>query len=154
MKLIIHCLILFLTISITSENLLNDFSIEPFKKYLKEKGLFQIIQSILNVYGQDVAIISCEELNVYRKGNCQRLVTDYMTPSNQPEHIFKRKKVFDQIGGTVKSGHFISSKKLSILGIFKHSKKLPAIKNILRTRFNSWESKMIYNKIIKRFNKF
>ena len=153
MKLIIHCLILFLTISITSENLLNDFSIEPFKKYLKEKGLFQIIQSILNVYGQDIAIISCEELNVYRKGNCQRLITDYMTPSNQPD-LFKGKRVFDPIRGTANSPHFLSSTILSLLGIFKHSKKLPAIKNILRTRFNPWESKMIYNKIIKRFNKF
>ena len=85
MKLINHFLIIFLIISITSENLLDNFSIDPFLKDLKRDGLFEIILSIKKVYGQDVAIISCEELNENRKGNCKKLVTEYMDPSKPPK---------------------------------------------------------------------
>ncbi len=159
MKLITHCLILFLIISITSESSLNDYSIDRFKDYLKEKGIFQIIQSIFNAYGKDVAIISCEEINGNYKGNCKKLVTDYMT-KQQHEHIFKTKSIFGQVPGIdisirSKNNHLFSSQKLSKFIIFKHSKKLPAIKFFLRKRFNQWTSNNIYNKIIKKvkFNK-
>ena len=78
MKLNSQFLLLLLIISIKSNNLLDSFSIESFKDYLKANGLFEIIQSIKYVYGQDVAIISCEELNKNYNGNCKKLVTDYM----------------------------------------------------------------------------
>ncbi len=59
MKFNIVFLFLFLIISITSEIDLESYTIEPFKEYLKDKGLFEIIESILKAYNQDVAIISC-----------------------------------------------------------------------------------------------
>ena len=78
MKLINHFLILFLIISLTSEISIDDYSIEIFLNDLKKNGLFEIIESIKKVYCQDVAIISCEELNENHKGNCKRIVTEYM----------------------------------------------------------------------------
>ena len=71
-------LVLLLIISIKSNDFMDSFSIENFKIYLESNGLLKVIQSIKNVYGQDVAIISCEELNKNCSGNCQKLVTDYM----------------------------------------------------------------------------
>ena len=56
MKLNVLILVLFLIISSNSNNLLDSFSIDGFKYYLKNNGLFEIIQSIKNAYGQDVAI--------------------------------------------------------------------------------------------------
>ena len=47
---------------------------------MKRNGLFKIIESIKETYGQDLAIISCEELNKNCKGNCKKLVTEYMSP--------------------------------------------------------------------------
>ena len=63
MKLIIYFLILSLIMSIASESLIYSFSIDNFLNILKNNGLFEIILSIKKVYGQDVAIISCEELS-------------------------------------------------------------------------------------------
>ena len=76
MKLITYFMILFLMISITSESLIDSFSID--QNDLKSNDLFEIILSIKEVYGQDVAIISCEELIENWVGNCKRLVTEYM----------------------------------------------------------------------------
>ena len=81
MKLI--TIFLFLIISIKSENELDSYSIEPFKDYLKEEGLLEILEFILKAYNQDLAILSCEELVGNRKGNCKRLVTEYMDPYNE-----------------------------------------------------------------------
>ncbi len=81
MVLISLFLILLLTLSITSENQLNNYSIDSFKDVLKEEGIFQVIESIKKAYGQDVAIISCEEIVGKCKGNCKRLVTEYISPS-------------------------------------------------------------------------
>ena len=78
MKLNSLFLFLILITSIKSNNLLDSFSIETFKDYLKRNGLFEIIETIKKLYGQDVAIISCEELNKSYNGNCKKLVTDYM----------------------------------------------------------------------------
>ena len=85
MKLNSIFLVLFLIISIKSRNILNSFSIDDFKHHLKKIGLFQIIQSIKNTYGQDVAIISCEELNKNYNGNCRKLVTDYIEENPKAE---------------------------------------------------------------------
>ena len=59
---------------------LDDYSIDPFKERMRKEGLFDIIQSIKILFGQDVAIISCEELKKNYSGNCKRLVTEYMDP--------------------------------------------------------------------------
>ena len=87
MKLINHFLILFLIISLTSEISIDDYSIEPFLNDLKKNGLFEIIESIKKAYCQDVAIISCEELNENRKGNCKNLVIKYMPEYKCPNKI-------------------------------------------------------------------
>jgi hypothetical protein len=87
MKLISLFLLLFLLISINSENQLDTFSIDNFIKDLKNDGLFEIIESIKEVYGQDIAIISCEELNENHKGNCKRLVIEYMRPRASTRYV-------------------------------------------------------------------
>ncbi len=69
MNLFSRFLILFLTLSITSENQLDEYSIDRFKDALKKEGIFQLIDSIKRKFGQDEAIISCEELTDRRKGN-------------------------------------------------------------------------------------
>ena len=78
MKSIILFLILFITLLTISKSIMDDFSIEPFKDKMQEEGLFDIILSIKEFYGQDIAIISCEELNKNNSGNCRKLVIDYM----------------------------------------------------------------------------
>ena len=84
MKLNTLFLILLLILSIKTESILDQYSIERFKEYLKRNGLLEIIISIKNTYGQDVAIISCEELNKKNKGNCKKLVTEYMSCGKIP----------------------------------------------------------------------
>ena len=69
MKLNNLFLILFLILSIKTKDLLDLFTIDNFREHLKKNGLLQIIESIKVAYGQDVAIISCEELNENNKGN-------------------------------------------------------------------------------------
>ena len=86
MKLITYFMILFLIMSITSESLIDSFSIDHFLNVMKSNGLFEIILSIKKVYGQDVAIISCEELNKNYKGNCKKLVIEYMDLSETPKY--------------------------------------------------------------------
>ena len=58
MKLNILFLILFLILSIKTGSILDQYSIEVFKEYLKLNRLFDIIKSIKNTFGQDLAIIS------------------------------------------------------------------------------------------------
>ena len=128
MKLINHFLILFLILSITSENLLDNYSIDPFLNDLKSNGLFEIILSIKKVYGQDVAIISCEELNENRQGNCKKLVTEYMDP-------YKNKVL--KVQNSLDEGNLDSNKKL----------EMPFLDFVLSKNFNSEKSKLISNKI-------
>ena len=78
MKSITLSLILFATILAISKSILDNYSIEPFLESLKEEGLFDIILSIKQSYGQDVAVISCEELKQDHGGNCKKAVKDYM----------------------------------------------------------------------------
>ena len=78
MKLNTLFLIPFLILSIKTDIDLDSYSIEDFIDYEKKKGLFEIIKSIKMTCGQDVAIISCEELNGNCKGNCKKLVIEYM----------------------------------------------------------------------------
>ena len=81
---------LFLILLITPITIMvniDDFSIDIFKERMKSEGLFDLIKSIKEAYGQDVAIISCEELNKNNCGNCKKLVTNYMpdiNPNSKP----------------------------------------------------------------------
>mgnify|MGYP006873229148 CR=1 FL=1 len=81
MKSISLFLILFI-VPIAISNL-DKFSIDPFINNLKNEGLYDLISSIKDNYGEDVAIISCEELNKNHSGNCRTLVKDYI-PSSSP----------------------------------------------------------------------
>ena len=78
MKLNTVFLFLLLILSIKTENLLDSFFIQVFKEKLKKNRLFQIIKSIKETYGQDVNIISYEELNKNNNGNCKKWVTEHM----------------------------------------------------------------------------
>ena len=135
MKLISLFLLLFLLISINSESQLDEFSINLFKNDLQNNGLFEIIKSIKSVYGQDVAIISCEELNENRKGNCKRLVTEYM-PLPALTRDAKKEKCINKL-------NFSSIIKISdsIFGIMKDT---------LRIKYNENEATLIYNRIKKK----
>ena len=57
MKLNNLILILYLIFSIKAKNILENFMIETFIEHVKQKGFLEIIKSIKEIYGQDVAII-------------------------------------------------------------------------------------------------
>ena len=78
MKLLVLFLILFLVKSSVSKSNLDDYSINSFIDYMKNNGIFDILQLIKKFYGDDVAIISCSELEEKYCGNCQKLVLEYM----------------------------------------------------------------------------
>ena len=173
MNLICRFLILFLTLSITSENKIDEYSIEPVKDALKKEGIFQVIESIKRNYGQDVAIISCEELTESRKGNCKRLVTEYITPSPKFTHsthhlhfpTSSQDLLQQQSDTSTKSGKKVSSTvvgstdqkseqiKSTIIYSDNISKLIYKYHYIMwRIKLNNTKKKsdMIYGKIIKR----
>ncbi len=71
MKSITLFLIILITPSITMSKF-DDYSINTFKDRMQKEGLFDIILSIKEAYGQNVAIISCEELNENNCGNSKK----------------------------------------------------------------------------------
>ncbi len=73
--------LILLTTPFTTMVNIDDYTIDPFKERMKKEGLLDIIQSIKYIFGQDVAIISCEELSKNYSANCKRLVTEYMGPN-------------------------------------------------------------------------
>ena len=127
MKSIILFLLLFIN---TSTINLSNYSIDKFKISLKKEGLFEIIESIKYYYGQDVAIISCEELNKNYCGNCKRLVKEYM-PIDIPKEALDEKK----------EAETLSRETID---------EWPTIQSILNKRFNLEESKLISDRIEKR----
>ena len=76
MKSIKLFLILFIVPFILSDE--DSFSINSFIERLRIEGLLDIIISIKQFFGQDIAIISCEELNPNNSGNCKKLVLEYI----------------------------------------------------------------------------
>ena len=60
---------------------------------MEEEGFFEVIESIKKVYGQDVAIITCEELIEKSKGNCKKLVTEYIAPNELPRTPQSKTKI-------------------------------------------------------------
>ena len=77
----------FLIKSAISKLDLESYSINLFKNWLKKEHLFDIIQSIKGAYGEDVAIISCEELCTNHGGNCEKLVKDYIYVPESPSRV-------------------------------------------------------------------
>ena len=146
MKLNILFLILFLILSIKTEIDLDSYSIQIFKDYIKDKGFFEIIESIKMVYGQDIAIISCEELNKNNEGNCKRLVIDYMpesSSSSQSMEIISK--------GTRE--YLKCIEKLYYSKILEQSYQNSDIKRELESIFDKDISKSIYVEIKKRVKK-
>ena len=137
MKLNILFLIPFLILSIKTEIDLDSYSIDAFIEYEIKNGLFEIIKSIKMIYGQDVAIISCEELNGNCKGNCKKLVTEYMPEPNP----FKMRPI----------------KCKELLNIFENSKKLNPnsdIEMIKQIKETTAQLKVISIKIMRRAKEF
>ena len=120
MKSIAIFLILSIITLTTSKIDLDNYSINMFIFDLKNKGLFEVIQSIKYFYGQDIAIISCEEININRCGNCKKVVTDYMP-------------IYDKL--------------------IEDKKKPKSIQEILSKKFSPKETKLIYERIMKRNKK-
>ena len=143
MKLNILILILFLILSIKTGNILAPYSIEPFKEKVKKNRLFEIIKSIKETYGQDVAIIACEEINEKNKGNCKKLVTKYMNNSDKPNPSTT----------TVRKLNLICTKGLNLSPYIKQSNSNSVIKMFLRRKLNENQPNLIFIKIIKRFCK-
>ena len=78
MKSLTLLLILFIIETSISKIELDNYSIDIFIIKMKNDGIFDILVEFKYIYGPDVAIISCEELNRNCEGNCKRLVTEYM----------------------------------------------------------------------------
>ena len=131
MKSIKLFLILFIVPLILSDE--DSFTINPFIEELKNEGLFDIIASIKQYFGQDVAIISCEELYPNNSGNCKRLVLDYI-----PDYEINRRTLLP------------GSEKLSPELI--KSKIKETIKNILNKKFTIEESSLITDNIVSKIN--
>ena len=151
MKLISLFLLLFLIISIKAKSFLDAYSIDQFIKDLKENGVLEIIESIKNFYGQDVAIISCEELNKNRKGNCKRLVTEYMKPKYEVQIPKKRGIILksqSKYEKCIKNLKFAQFMKLSYRRIFSIKKELSR-----KLKYNKEEANFIFNNIKKKAKK-
>ena len=133
MKSIKLFLILFIVPLILSDE--DSFSIDPFKERLEKEGLLKIIESIKDTYGQDVAIISCEELKRNVCGNCKRLVLEYM-PVNKMR-AFTR--------GLPPTIMKISVKEIK-------SKIKERITSFLKEKFSLEESNSISDNIMKKIN--
>ena len=148
MKFNIAFLFLFLILSITSEIDFDSYTIEPFKAYLEKEGLYEIIESIFKAYNQDVAIISCEELTESRKGNCKRLITEYMDP-------FGDDLVSSFEPDSPEDYHKKCIKRLYYSEIINPNfiKYTPELKKELKKKFAIYQSNLIFNKIVKRIRK-
>ena len=131
MKSINLFLILFIIPLILSDE--DSFSINTFIEELKNEGLLDIIVSIKQYFGQDIATISCEELNPNNSGNCKRLVLDYI-----PDYEINRRVLptdFEEL-----SPELIKSE-------IKET-----IKNILNEKFTIEESSLITDNIFSKIN--
>ena len=145
MKLKTVFLFLSLIISITSEIDWDSYSIDEFKEYLEKEGLFEIIESILKAYEQDIAILCCEELVGNRNGNCKKLVTEYMDPSNEYPSPSKR-------ASDIEDEHLKCIEKL-YYSMFTNSEDIQnsiVIKNELSKKYPESHSNLIFNKIVER----
>ena len=155
-------LVLLLITSIKLNDNMDSYSIDTFKAHLKENGLFGIIQSIKVFYGQDVAIISCEELNINNKGNCKKLITEYMDDKlespiigpkgllsdfNETSSITSQN---DKDPSTGQSPNKTIKRPLIYWKLMKNSTHFLYIQDTPRKNFNKEELRSIYRKIMKK----
>ena len=165
MKLNALLLVLLLITSIKSNNALDPYSIEGFKDYLKENGLFEIIQTIKYLFGQDVAIICCEEFNPNYNGNCKKLVIEYMeeeTKKDDEESITESIISSQSIEGSSNSQYDQPPENEIELSL-NNGKKIKfstilTMHDTLKKIFNTIELMSIYNRIgirvIKHLSKY
>ena len=137
MKSISIFLLLFIIKSSISNESIDDYSMDRFINSLKNEGFYETILSIKKKFGQDLAIIICEELNNNSYGNCKRLVKEYM-PSFPTIKIIK--------------SDYIIYKKYNINGtlIKKTKYNWDKLKEILRRKFSPEEAEIIAERIIAR----
>ena len=113
---------------------------------MKSEGLFDIISQIKFSYGQDIAIISCEELNKNNCGHYKELVTAYIPMTkhsdinaNQlkdPSDILKpNQKIYNEI---IKSE--IKNNIRDILKNRKTPEELESLANIIIENYISQKS--------------
>ena len=136
MKSLTLFLVLFIIKSSVSKTKLRKYSIDPFIDNLKKDGNFTIIQSIKAKFGNDVAIISCEEIKNNHSGNCKKVVTEYMIDFHT----------------TVIYGSGIKSKPGRPTPNSSNDNKV-TLQKILNKNFTKKKAKLIYDKIIKKCKK-
>ena len=124
---------------------MDSFSINTFIDRLKSEGLFNIIDSIKKAYGQDVAIISCEELNKNSSGNCKKLVLDYI-----PNYDIKTKRIINLSEQTQKTTFIKRSQENEEKIIKSHMKT--EIEQILKQNLSNKKSNLMSEKILSKVN--
>ena len=141
MKSISIFLLLFIIKLSISNSSIDEYSIHQFINRIKNEGLFETILQIKKLYGQDLSIIFCEELNKNSYDNCKRLIKEYM-PSFAPNNI-------------IKSGYLIDSNTLirNREFIIKPKYNWDKLKEILRGYFPPEKAELIAKNIITRVEK-
>ena len=123
---------------------------------MEEEGILEVIKSIKKVYGQDVAIISCEELAGNLKGNCRKLVTEYIAPSNP-----KPPKNYEEItinpdnssyspNSVGENNHKVTTELTKIIHFIKQSDEMNYKKLRERLKNIKKNPNIIYSKILNR----
>ena len=148
MKSITIFLILFIIKSSISEVNIEDYSIEKFITWLKKEGLYQKIIFIKKIYGQDLSIISCEELIKKGYGNCKRLVKEYMPISSLKNKIIKSTNISPKRNEIKKSR--INLNVLKNNKYLNSEHKWDKLFEILSTILPPEEAKSTGDRIIKR----
>ena len=88
MKLVnLFLIIILISMPFSKSSSLDDYSIDEFIKYLKKMGLYDLIVIVKAFNGSDVATIFCECITGTHKGNCRKLVRDYIKDSHTNHNI-------------------------------------------------------------------
>jgi len=129
MKSITLFLILFVIKSSVLQTNQNKYTFNTFIDKLKKEGTFEIILSIKMQIGEDVAIITCQELNKGYEAYCKKIVQYYMP-------------------------NFSAKSKMNSSGVHELSKdKKVDIQRILNKKFSKTRAKSINDNIIKKAQK-
>ena len=148
MKSISIFILLFIIKSSISNISIDEYSIHKFINRIKKEGNFEIIKSIKKLYGQDFAIISCEELYRNTYGNCKKLITEYMPSLNYSKIKTKRPIGSYLIHKIMKKNDANDYYKL--FKILKPNDYWDKLREILSKTLSPEEAKLIADRIIKR----
>ena len=148
MKSISIFILLFIIKSSISNSSIDELSISKFIYRIKKEGNFEIIKSIKKLYGQDFAIISCEELYRNTYGNCKKLITEYM-----PSLDYSKRKKNGRIGSIL--FHNIMKKNIAndhykLIKLLKPNDYWDKLREILSKKLSPEKAKLIADRIIKR----